>query len=47
MQEILHEEVPAIHPAGRKGMIIHKANVHGLRNHAQFWSIRFDEVWKS
>ena len=47
MQEILHEELPAIHPAGRKGMIIHKANVHGLRNHAQFWSIRFDEVWKS
>jgi peptide/nickel transport system substrate-binding protein len=47
MQEILHEEVPAIHPAGRKNMLIHKPEVRGLKNHPQFWSIRFDEVWKA
>ena len=46
MQEILFEEVPAIHPAGRKNMLICKPNVHGLINHPQFWSIRFDEIWK-
>jgi len=47
MQQILFEEVPAIHPAGRKNMLIHKPEVRGLRNHPQFWSIRFDEVWKA
>ncbi len=47
MQQILADEVPAIHPAGRRNMLIHKSNVHGLENHSQFWSIRFDEVWKA
>jgi len=47
MQEILHDDVPAIHPAGRKNMLIRKPEVRGLRNHPQFWSIRFDEVWKA
>jgi len=47
MQAILQDEVPAIHPVGRKNMLIHKANVRGLGNHSQFWSIRFDEVWKA
>lgn len=47
MQQILADDVPAIHPVGRKNMLIHKPNVHDLKNHAQFWSIRFDEVWKS
>jgi peptide/nickel transport system substrate-binding protein len=47
MQKILHEEVPAIHPAGRKNMLIHKTTVHDLHNHSQWWSIRFDEVWKA
>jgi len=47
MQEILRDEVPAISPAGRRNLVIHKPNVHGLRNHSQFWSMRFDEVWKS
>jgi peptide/nickel transport system substrate-binding protein len=46
MQEILFDEEPAIHPVGRKNMLIHKPDVHGLKNHSQFWSIRFDEVWK-
>ena len=47
MQQILHEDVPAIHPAGRRNMLIHKPEVRGLKNHSQFWSIRFDEVWKA
>jgi peptide/nickel transport system substrate-binding protein len=47
MQEILFEEVPAIHPAGRRNMLIHKPDVRGIKNHSQFWSIRFDEVWKA
>lgn len=47
MQQILAEDVPAIHPAGRRNMLIHRKNVHGLANHSQFWSIRFDEVWKA
>jgi len=47
MQLILLDDVPAVHPAGRKNMLIHKPNVHGLGNHSQFWSIRFDEVWKA
>lgn len=47
MQEILFEEVPAIHPAGRRNMLIHKPDVRGMKNHSQFWSIRFDEVWKA
>ena len=47
MQTILFEEVPMISPVGRKNMLIHRPNVHGLRNHSQFWSIRFDGIWKS
>ena len=47
MQKILHDDVPAIHPVGRRNMLIHKPNVQGLKNHSQFWSIRFDEVWKA
>ena len=47
MQQILHDDVPIISPVGRRNLLIHKPNVHGLRNHPQFWSMRFDEVWKS
>ncbi|QJR10189.1 Heme-binding protein A [Usitatibacter rugosus] len=47
MQLILLEDVPAVHPVGRKNMLIHKPGVRGLGNHSQFWSIRFDEVWKA
>lgn len=46
MQEILHDDVPAILPSGRKNVLINRPNVRGLRNHSQWWSIRFDEVWK-
>lgn len=47
MQQILHEEVPAILPAGRRNTLIYKPDVNGLKNHSQFWSIRFDGVWKT
>jgi peptide/nickel transport system substrate-binding protein len=47
MQEILFDDVPAVHPVGRRNMLIHKPEVHGLKNHSQFWSIRFDGVWKA
>ncbi|MNC92260.1 hypothetical protein D3C83_86520 [compost metagenome] len=47
MQQILFEDVPAIHPAGRRNMLVHSPAVRGLKNHSQFWSIRFDEVWKA
>lgn len=47
MQEILHEEVPAIHPVGRRNLLITKTQVQGLKNHSQAWSVRFDDVWKS
>jgi len=47
MQEILRDDVPIISAGGRRNLLIHKPNVHGLRSHSQFWSMRFDEVWKS
>lgn len=47
MQQILFDDVPAVHPVGRRNMLIHKPEVRGLVNHSQFWSIRFDEVWKA
>lgn len=47
MQAILHEEVPAILPAGRKNLLVKRRNVQGLKNHPQHWSIRWDEVWKA
>lgn len=47
MQRILHEEVPAILPGGRKNTAIHRDNVHGLKAHPQQWSVRFDEIWKA
>ncbi len=47
MQDIIHEEVPAIHPVGRKNLLIARSQVQGLKDHSQAWSVRFDEVWKS
>lgn len=46
MQQILQEEVPAIHPVGRRNLLIAKPRVQGLKNHSQAWSVRFDEVRK-
>ena len=47
MQAILHEEVPAILPAGRNNMLVKRPNVMGLKNHPQHWSIRWEGVWKA
>jgi peptide/nickel transport system substrate-binding protein len=47
MQEILFEEVPAVLPVGRRNILVHKADVAGLENHPQAWSIRFDEVHRT
>lgn len=47
MQAILHDEVPALLPAGRNNMLVKRPGVGGLRNHPQHWSIRWDEVWKA
>ena len=41
------DDVPAVLPIGRRNMLIAAKNVHGLKNHSQFWSIRFDGVWKA
>lgn len=47
MQAILHDEVPAILPAGRNNMLVKRPTVRNLRNHPQHWSIRWDDVWKA
>jgi peptide/nickel transport system substrate-binding protein len=47
MQAILHEEVPALLPAGRNNLLVKRPGVRGLENHPQHWSIRWDGVWKA
>ena len=47
MQEILHEEVPAVLPAGGDNFLVRRKSVQNLRFHPQIWSIRLDEVWKA
>ena len=47
MQKILHEEVPAILPAGGDTFLVKRKNVRNMPYHPQIWSIRFDEVWKA
>lgn len=47
MQALLHEEVPALLPAGRNNLLIKRSNIRGLKNHPQHWSIRWDGVWKA
>lgn len=47
MQAILHEEVPAILPAGGDTFLIRRKNIRNLPFHPQIWSIRFDEAWKA
>ena len=47
MQRILHEEVPALLPAGGNTFLVKRKNVRNLTYHPQIWSVRFDEVWKS
>ena len=47
MQSILHEDVPAILPAGGDTFLIRRKNIRNLPFHPQIWSIRFDEAWKA
>lgn len=47
MQAILHEEVPAVLPAGGDNFLVRRRSVRGLTFHPQIWSVRFDEVWKA
>ena len=44
MQAITAEEVPALLPAGRNNLLVKRPAVKNLRNHAQHWSIRWDDV---
>jgi peptide/nickel transport system substrate-binding protein len=47
MQAILHEEVPAVLPAGGDNFMIRKKNIRNLTFHPQIWSVQFDKVWKA
>ncbi|MBL8672728.1 MAG: hypothetical protein JNK11_18865 [Alphaproteobacteria bacterium] len=47
MQAILHEEVPAILPAGGDTFLVKRKSVRNMPYHPQIWSIRFDHVWKA
>ena len=47
MQRILHEEVPALLPAGTMTFSVRRRHVQGFEFHPQIWSVRFDEVWRS
>ena len=47
MQAILHEEVPALLPAGGDTFLVKRKAVHAMPYHPQIWSIRFDETWKA
>jgi peptide/nickel transport system substrate-binding protein len=46
MQRILHEEVPALLPAGGNTYLVHRSNVKNMVFHPQIWSIRFEGIWK-
>ena len=47
MQQILHEEVPAVLPAGGDSILVKRKAVRNLAYHPQIWSVRFDEVWRA
>jgi peptide/nickel transport system substrate-binding protein len=47
MQAILHEEVPAILPAGGDNFLVKRKAVRNLKFHPQIWSVRLDETWKA
>jgi peptide/nickel transport system substrate-binding protein len=47
MQRILHEEVPALLPAGTMTFSVRRRHVQGFEFHPQIWSVRFDEVWRA
>lgn len=45
MQRILHEEVPAVLPAGGNTFLVKRKNVRNLGYHPQIWSVKMDQVW--
>jgi hypothetical protein len=47
MQTLLHEEVPALLPAGAMNFAVRRRSVQNFHFHPQIWSVRFDEVWKA
>lgn len=47
MQAILHEEVPAVLPAGGDTFLVRRRNIRNMPFHPQIWSIRLDEVWRA
>lgn len=47
MQAILHEEVPAILPAGGDTFLVKRKTIRNMPYHPQIWSIRFEEVWRA
>jgi peptide/nickel transport system substrate-binding protein len=47
MQAILHEEVPAILPAGGNTLMIKRKHMRNMPYHPQIWSIRYEEIWRA
>lgn len=47
MQAILHDEVPAILPAGGDTFLVRRSHIRNMPYHPQIWSIRFDEIWRA
>ncbi len=46
MQRILHQEVPALLPAGGLTCAVRRRHVQGFEYHPQPGALRFDEVWR-
>ena len=47
MQAILHEEVPAILPAGGNTLMVKRKHMRNMPYHPQIWSIRYEEIWRA
>lgn len=47
MQAILHEEVPAVLPAGGNTLMVRRRYMRDMPYHPQIWSIRFEQVWRA
>ena len=47
MQRLLHEDVPALLPAGAMTFSVRRRHVRSFAFHPQIWSVRFDEVWRA
>ncbi|MCA3246168.1 MAG: hypothetical protein ING29_06760 [Azospirillum sp.] len=47
MQSILHEEVPAVLPAGGDTLLVRRRHMRDMPYHPQIWSIRFEQIWRA